>query len=233
MIIINLSVQRTGTKSFTQFFRRAGFKTLSWVEQNNALWDIDAINGNYEKIISSSLFQEHQIFSDTPFWDLELAKYIIQTQQDVLFVYLHRNKNEWFKSMATHSKGMTFDDIKVHNFYYGREQDLEFLTSIGLDVKSLYMLDKYTHYTNWYERNHQRVLDFFSTLSDDRYFYGSLGDENIWQRMSLKFGLNRPKNLDTSHHTHQTSKQNVIDTKTQHSNLERFFGSHKIIERKS
>lgn len=231
MIIVNLSVQRTGTKSISHFFSKAGFKALAWREQNSALWDIHAINKRYDKIVNSELFKQNEIFSDTPFWDLGLAKYIHNNIEDVFFVYLKRNKKDWFRSMATHSKGMTFDDIRVHNYYYRREDDLEFLKSIGLKPKSLYILDNFTHYTEWYEQNHIRVLEFFKNISDDKKYFGCLDDKNIWNEMVKKFNLSMPDQNNNQSHTHQTSEQKKLDTMMFHSQLENFFGGQKIIER--
>ena len=86
--IIYLSPQRGATKTFYNFCQKLNIRALDWRKQSKANFDLFAISKKYDKIINHSLFDEHQAFSDTPFWDLNLAEYIKAHCEEVFFAYL-------------------------------------------------------------------------------------------------------------------------------------------------
>lgn len=226
--IIYLSPQRCATTSFYFYCKKLRIRSLSWKEQTQEKFDLLAVNKEYDKIINHSLFVENQSFSDTPFWDLKLAEYIENNCENVFFVYLQRPFESWFKSMVTHSMGMTFDDIRVHAYYYHREEDIEFLNSIGFDTKSLHIVDSYSFYRSWYYKNHISTLKFLSEISDKFTFTGQLNNENVWEEMFRKFNVDT-SGIDFKKRHFETISEKVEAVKENNKELNLFFGS-KILE---
>ena len=229
--IIYLSPQRSATKTFNTFCRKLNIKGLKWPEQNKAKFDLFAIREEYDKIINHSLFDEHQAFSDTPFWDLKLAEYIKAHCEEVFFVYLKRPFESWFKSMVTHSMGMTFDDIKVHAYYYRRTKDVKFLNSIGLKPEALNIMDNYTFYEDWYNKNNISTLKFLSQIPDKYSFIGQLNNENVWEEMFSKFNVDT-SGINLKEKYHQTSPKNIKMVIKNYERLNNFFGDQSIKNRK-
>jgi hypothetical protein len=100
--------------------------------------------------------------------------------------------------------GMTFDDVNVHAYYYRRTEDVKFLNLIGLKPQALNIIDNYTFYKKWYDKNHRSTFEFLSHIPDKYSFIGHLHNEDVWEELFKKFNF-ETSGINLKKKYHQTN----------------------------
>lgn len=200
-----LGMQRSGTKSFGDFFRKNGYRVFTWIQLKERgiaklYWD-----GKWCDILSSGIFDEFDVFEDGPFWHPRFARFLGNYVDESRFVYFHRPPDDWYKSMCTYAKGVTFGDVTSHAYLYDRLDDLEFIRSNiqnSADLCSLPMIGMREHYVRLYRRHSLEISALFKDFYSGRFFSSSLYDQYKFDNMAKWFGIQmRDTSEQISHKT--------------------------------
>lgn len=208
-----LGMQRCGTKSFGDFFRKNGFNVCSWNEIvrhriGELYW-----SGQWLDILKCGIFEKYDVFEDGPFFHPQFARFLANYVPNSRFVYFHRPSDDWFKSMITHSNGLTLGQISRHAYLYDRLEEMEFLRD-NFDefdkISKLPMIGMKDHYTRLYRRHQLQVSALFKDFKQERFFSESLYDESKFEKMSRKFGLRLQDSSEQKSHQSNVSFSEVI-----------------------
>lgn len=113
---IYLGLQRCGTKTFGDFFKKNNYRVFSR-DQTEKFKLMDYwFNCDWNKIISLNIFNDYDVFEDFPFCDPVFVRYLSNNIQNLNFVYFDRPSVDWYKSMVTHTDGMNPGNILYHSF---------------------------------------------------------------------------------------------------------------------
>ena len=87
MKFIYLGMQRCGTKSFGDFFRKNGFQVFSWNE--NLQYKIADLywEGKWLEILESGISEKSDVFEDGPFYFPESARFLANYMPNPRFIY--------------------------------------------------------------------------------------------------------------------------------------------------
>ena len=215
--IFYLGWQRCGTKSFGHHFHSAGYKVCSW--KTTARLGIDKLvhERRYLEVLNSNVLSEFDIFEDSPFNFPDFARFIRNYVEDARFVFFHRPEDDWYRSMVTHSNGLSFGDIYQHCYIYDRLDELDFILQSGAPIPSrLSLLGNKKHYTEIYKRHKTQIRHLFSDLPTTQYFEASLYDDKKFENLQSNFNLK--DNFPSETHVHK-SKSDFKSTVVKHSYL--------------
>ena len=206
--IFCLSMQRSGTTSVGQFFEQWGLKHATQPLSRDRQWSRHWYNGNFDAIFSDPVFQEHEVFEDSPFWFPDFYKYVYHRVPGSKFILLHRDPDSWFKSMVRHSQGFTPGRSDIHAKVYRREDDLRWLTEHipGFErgpSRGMTLFDKASHYKAHYVRHNIEVQSFFENNAPDALFCAKLSDPEVWKKMAEWLRLPITKNVELYSHAHR------------------------------
>lgn len=203
--IFCISMQRTGTTSVGDFFRKYGFKVAGWsaVEKNN--WSKLHFDGDYDSIFSSQVFKKHKVFEDGPWSTGHFYKYLFYRFPQSKFILFTRNADDWFNSMVNHSKGMTLGNTFRHCNFYNRET--EYYNYVGANhnyensqADNLLPItqDLREHYKNIYINRNSQAIDFFKAKDPEnkRFIHLSLDDNDKWVKLGKYFSMEIPENFE-------------------------------------
>jgi hypothetical protein len=211
MKIFYIGMQRCGTKSFGEFFKKNGYKVCSWQQSAKYHWPSLGYEGRYLDIIQSNEFQSFEVFEDGPFYSPEFVKFIYNYVEDSYFVYFHRPPEDWYKSMISHSHGMTLGNVTRHCYFYNRLHELHFIQDeIGTSVKKLPLVGMKNHYVEQYEIHRHKIRSFFSGTSDNRFFSAPLYSQEKWKQLANAFDLNLAHMEDLHAHKSKKTAKEVI-----------------------
>ncbi|MFA9476628.1 MAG: hypothetical protein ACERJ2_19025, partial [Filomicrobium sp.] len=75
MKFVYTGMQRCGTKSFGDFFRKNGYRVFSWSE--TVTTDLHGLfaDGKWLDILNSGIFNDYDVFEDAPFSDPVFARF--------------------------------------------------------------------------------------------------------------------------------------------------------------
>lgn len=204
-------MQRCGTKSFGDFFRKNGLRVWSWRETEKYNLGERVFEGDWINIISSGVFNNFDVFEDAPFYHPIFAKFLSKSAENSKFIYFHRPASDWYDSMVTHSNGMTLGVLRRHAFYYDRLEDLNYLRENGLErIKKLGIIGLKNHYENLYTRHRYQISELFSGVNNSRFFSCSLYDKNKFKLMSDHFSLSFSDTAEVKSHATKTSVKEVL-----------------------
>lgn len=211
MKLIYVGMQRCGTKSFGDFFRKQGMRIFSWAEierhELGRLW----FEGRWQEILNSGIFQDYDVFEDGPFQDPAFSRFLSHSVAGSRFVYFHRPPSDWYKSMVTHSKGLTLGDVGRHCYTYDRLEDLHFLREeLGAGVKKLSLVGMKEHYERIYSRHHRQILERFSTIEPSRFYVDELYNAEKFMRLCQHFGMAAGAAEDQHSHRSSVSFADVL-----------------------
>lgn len=194
--VFYLGFQRVGTKSFGMFMEMNGFDYASWDVSQHKGWPELFSRGEYDAIIQSPTFQYYEAFSDGPWFQPKLVKYLYESVENSVFVMLTRSPAEWFKSMISLNAGLSIGDLRKHCELYGRMDEYEWLTeNIGLPPgMHMSLFDKPTHYMEQYVRMTEDTAAFLQQQPDasSRFFRGTLEDPEKFEKLAAFLGIRNP-----------------------------------------
>ena len=209
-----VGMQRCGTKSFGDFFKREGFRVFSWPEITRYNLSNDWFDGHWLKILQSEVIKGYDVFEDGPFQDPQFAKFLSQHIDGSKFIYFQRPADDWYKSMVTHSRGLTLGDLTRHCYAFDRLEELNFMRQNGLgNLKKLNMLGMKSHYVRIYKRHQDQIFEKFSHQPSDNFFFCDLYDPEKFRKMCEHFSLRFNKVQEQ--HSHK-SQQNFSDVVREH-----------------
>lgn len=181
--IFYCGLQRTGTKSFSDFFKKNNFKIFSWSESVKLDLSGEIYRGNYD--ILKRLINKYDVFEDSPFFRIEIIKYISYNFPDSIFVYFERPFEDWFKSMISHSNGNIPGDPGRHMEFYNRLD--EYLGTNSCENFKI-ITNKQAYHSSFFKHQNE-VKYFFSNLDEKRFYYGNLYDAEKFKKMSDRLKL--------------------------------------------
>lgn len=213
MKFIYLGMQRCGTKSFSNFFKRNGYRVFSWSEIKSHSISEKYHKGLWIDILNSGIFQDYDVFEDGPFYRPEFARFLANYVPNAKFIYFHRPPEDWYKSMITHSSGMTLGNLQRHAYFYDRLEELAFIKNSDPNLKnltSLPMIGQKEHYTRIYKRHQLQIYELFEGLGPDRFFSAPLYDTDKYQKMCIKFELKVKDSADEKSHSTKISFSDAL-----------------------
>lgn len=211
MKLVYVGMQRCGTKSFGDFFRQRGMRVFSWAEIERHELGRKWFEGRWLEILNSGIFQDFDVFEDGPFQDPAFSRFLSQSVAESRFVYFHRPSSDWYKSMVTHSKGLTLGDVGRHCYTYDRLEDLHFLRAeLGAGVKKLSLIGMKEHYERLYNRHHRQILEKFSTIDPSRFFVDELYNAEKFAHLCRHFGMEAGGEVDQHSHRSSVSVAEVL-----------------------
>lgn len=188
--IFYVSLQRCGTKSFGEFFRRNGFKVASWPEAAKNNWiEKTLAQGQLRSIMESAAFNDYSAFEDGPWFDISVMRYLYWYCPNSRFVYFRRPVEDWFKSMLAHSKGSILGNPRRHCLIYNRMAEYFAAVEAGDPKPRLSMIGHFEHYRREFENQALQVRAFFEDKPKDRFFSGDLYDKDKWAKLNEQMGL--------------------------------------------
>ena len=205
--IFYISLQRCGTKSFGEFFKRNGFSVASWTEALKNRWVENAVDGRFDEILKSNDFKNNFIFEDSPWSYVPLIKHIYHTYPGSRFVYFSRPVDDWFNSMLSHSGGMNPGKTKTHCIVYGRLDEYYSMIEKGEEIKQtngLSLVNEFERYKDFFNNHYLQLKAFFEDKDHKRFYFGDLYDKNRLIKLNEHFNLNL-KNTDDVH-IHKTGR---------------------------
>ncbi|MDO5655741.1 MAG: sulfotransferase [Flavobacteriaceae bacterium] len=177
--IFILSLQKTGTTSTGDFFVHFGYPVvrsdLAQLRHWNAYW----YQGEFEKIFQDTVFKNHQVFEDAPFWATDFYQILYKKFPDAKFVLLTRNSQKWFDSLAKHGNGKAPGNAQFHARIYGIPEAVE---------KDFNIYDHQTHYLEFYEKRNQEIIHYFDSKQAE-FIHIQLEDPLKWQKLATFAGL--------------------------------------------
>ena len=206
MKIFYVGMQRCGTKSFGELFKTNGFRVCSWPEIEKFDFVEKVINGKWLDVLNSEIFDEFDVFEDGPFMLPEFAIFLSNYVENSKFAYFHRPPDDWYKSMVTHSNGLTLGDVGRHCYLYDRLDDLHFIRSQNVKkIKKLSLVGMKDHYTKCYEIHKHQIQFLFSKISPDRFYVDELYNKDKFENMNEHFGLDLENTNDV--HAHKSTHE--------------------------
>lgn len=201
--IFYVSLQRCGTKSFGEFFRRNGFKVASWREAGKFEWNENALmQGKLRWLLESESFNSYDAFEDGPWFDISVIRYLYWYCPNSRFIYFHRPVDDWFKSMLAHSKGLIIGNPRRHCHIYNRMAEYYAAVQAGDPQPRLSMIGHFEHYKTQFENQALRIKAFFEDKPKDRFFIGELYDKGKWEKLNEQLDLQLAELTDV--HIHKT-----------------------------
>lgn len=208
MKLFYTSLQRCGTKSFGEFFRRNGLKVASWPETSKNNWiEIALVQGRLDVLVESDAFNAYSVFEDGPWFDIAVIRYLYWRCPDSRFVYFRRPVEDWFNSMLNHSAGAIIGNPKRHCMIYNRLAEYYEAVESGNQKPRLTMRGQFEHYRTQFENHALQIRAFFEDKPKDRFFRGELYDADKWRKLNQQFGLNLTNLADV--HIHKTKNHLV------------------------
>ena len=206
-------MQRCGTKSFGDFFRKNGYRIFSW--KQIAEYKIPELffDNKWIEIIESGIFEDFDVFEDGTFFEPQFSRFLANYIPESKFVYFDRPIEDWFKSMITHSDGLTLGHILRHCYFYDRLEELDFHEKYdkGLkEIKKLPIIGMKDHYSRIYLRHKLQIKAKFKHLDKTRFFSASLYEKDKFERMSNHFGLNLKDTSETKSHVSSKTLSQVV-----------------------
>jgi len=188
--IFYVSLQRCGTKSFGEFFRRNGYAVASWPEASKFGWiEKTLTQGQLRWLVESESLNAYSAFEDGPWFDLAVIRYLYWYCPNSRFVYFHRPVEDWFKSMLAHSKGAIIGNPKRHCTIYNRLAEYYAAVEKGDPKPRLPMAGHFEHYKTQFENQALQVRAFFEDKPADRFFFGELYDKDKWVKLDQRMNL--------------------------------------------
>ncbi len=197
-------MQRSGTTSVGVFFKKFGYAVADWPTSRRNKWSYFWEQGNMEAIFNSEDFKKNQVFEDDPWWLPEFYKVLYHRFPGSKFILFTRDKDAWFDSMVSHSKGKVLGNTKRHCKIYRREDDFYRLKeSQGLDdynekkIDNLLSLEGHReHYTSIYHRRNEEIKEFFSDKDSSCFFICTLEDPEKWKKLGAFMEIEIPEGFD-------------------------------------
>ncbi|MBC07323.1 sulfotransferase [Thalassospira sp.] len=186
--IFYVSLQRTGTKSFGQFFANNGYKAVSWSVSHAKNWPQLSIDGNFPAILESEEFKNGEIFEDGPWSHVNLVKYLYWAVPNSYFVYFDRPFEDWFDSMISHSKGANPGNAKRHATVYNCLEDYYGLVDRGLPAR-LDLASRKEVYRRAFMNHRLQIRAFFEDKDPKRFFCADLYDKEKYKKLAAFWGL--------------------------------------------
>lgn len=215
--ILYVGLQRCGTKTFSRFFARNGYRSFTWVHTAQTNLQEMVQQGKWVEVLNSGIFNQFDVFDDYPFYLPEFARFLVNYIPNSKVVFMTRPADDWFKSMLVHSKGLTLGELEEHCYRYNRLGELAFLKQYGIDnLKKLNMIGMKDHYCRMYQLHIEEIRYKFKDLPADRFFEGSLYDSNKFVAMNEQLGLNLE--FTDEMHAHKSDEQ-IEDTFRRHKYL--------------
>lgn len=210
--IFCLSMQRTGTTSVGEYFKKSNFNVANWPLSNKNKWSYYWENGDFETIFNSEDFKNNQVFEDDPWWLPEFYKILYHRFPKAKFILFTRDTDAWFKSMLSHSNGMILGNTKRHCKVYRREKDFfelfdkeARLAYNEKEIDNLLSLKGYDdHYKNIYETRNREIRDFFEKNARESLFECTLEDPLKWKKLSEFMGIETSEGFEV--HENKSNK---------------------------
>ena len=207
--IFYVSLQRCGTKSFGQFFRRNGFRVASWEQTKKHGWnEIALAQGRFQQLVNSTPFNAFTVFEDGPWFEISVIRFLYWAVPNSRFIYFHRPVEDWFKSMLALNHGLIIGDPKRHCLTYERLNDYYEAIAAGRSPAELRMDDHFEHYKTQFENHALRIKAFFEDKPSNRFFSGDLYDAEKWMKLNAQFGLELKDMSDV--HIHKSPKNRPL-----------------------
>ena len=206
--VIYVGLQRCGTKTFSRFFAKNGYRSFTWAHTAQT----DLLNlvqqGRWVEILNSGIFNQFDVFDDYPFYLPEFSRFLVNYIPNCKVVFMTRPPQDWFKSMLVHSKGLTLGEIEEHCYRYDRLGELDFLRRYGVeDVHKLNMIGMKNHYCRMYELHSEEIRYKFKDLPADRFYEGDLYNPEKFAEMNAQLNLN----LEFTEELHAHKSGETID----------------------
>lgn len=214
--IFYVGFQRVGTKSFGRFMELNGYNIASWDVASKYGWPELYSNADFDTIINSKSFGFYDVFEDGPWFFPKMVKFLYHEVENSKFIMLKRPADDWFKSMISHSAGLTLGNVRRHCEIYDRMDDYEWLrqhTNFN-DNMRLSLYDKPNHYMNVYKKNTEEIQLFFEKMSDgkERFFDGDLYDIEKYTKIANFLNIASPISPDVFFHKSTIKVEDVIST---------------------
>lgn len=190
-----IGIQRNGTTSTGDFCEQQ----LGMVRCGNKLsreleWSRLWLNGKLEEVFADPNFKAGQMFDDGPWWFPGVYQQLFEIFPKSKFIIFTREPEEWFRSLQSHSKGVSPGYTDVHAKVYGRDIDYEALkikhggALDPLHKNGLDLTNYAAHYIDHYKRHIADVLAFFNKNGPDRLFVAKLNDPQKFRAMARFLG---------------------------------------------
>ncbi len=186
--IFYISLQRSGTKSFSEFFRRNNYRVASWRTSNKNNWSKRSLAGQYLAILDSADFRRNQVFEDGPWHHVELVRFLYWYLPKSRFVYFDRPFEDWLASMKKHSKGRTPGNPKYHCIVYDRLEDYYAQKDDGIEP-NLRIEGGEEFYERAFKNHALQVRAFFEDKPRNRFFRADLYDAAKFEKLNEAWGL--------------------------------------------
>lgn len=213
--IFYIGFQRVGTKDFGRFMELNGFRVASWDISAQNDWSAKYYDGRLNEIIRGKSFDFFQVFEDGPWFQPPLVKFLYHEFPDAHFVLLTRPAEDWFKSMVSHSAGLTIGQARLHCQAYDRLEDYLWLRdNLALAPNArLSLFDKPGHYMAVYRKKTMELTSFFERMPDAsrRVFIGRLYDEDIYKKIAAFLGIEKPLFLGGVAHKTKLGPTEVVE----------------------
>lgn len=209
--VFYVGFQRCGTKAFKNIVAQNGFETVSWQECEKNDWAENAISKNFKQIVDCPDFEKSNYYEDFPFHHYDFIKYLSDVFPSAKFIHVERNPVEWFASMISHSGGVNPGKPSlIHATYYERLDLWHALKErLGRPPNYIPLVGADDHYIKFYARENLRIRKYLSyNLSEDRYLFGRLGDESLYQKICKFIGF--PNTKPTAYH--ESDKNIAVET---------------------
>ena len=199
-------MQRSGTKSFGDFFRKNNYRVFSWKQVEDYGVSERWFYGKWVELLDSGIFEEFDVFEDGPFFDPNFVAFLSNNIKDSSFVYFERPSEDWYKSMVTHSNGLSLGDLKRHAYIYDRLEEMAFVErETGTRPQKLPIIGMKAHYEAVYKRHKYQIKAKLEPLDSSRVFFGDLYDNKKFEKMCSHFCLDvGDKSEQKSHQTPNT-----------------------------
>jgi hypothetical protein len=207
--IFYISFQRVGTKSFRSFMELNNFNVASWQTSAQNNWTQLYHEKKFNKILKSKSFEFFDAFEDGPWFHLDFIKQCFKKIPNSKFIFLERPAEDWFKSMVTHSHGMSLGELERHCKVYDREFDFKFIRKNYPNLTNFrfFIFDNASHYINFYNNKTRELKKYISNVdpNNNSFFIGDLYERNIYRKIAKFLDIKDPifpKNI--SHQTNVT-----------------------------
>lgn len=185
--IFCLSLQKTGTTSFGDFFVQQGFPVVRSDLAQFRAWNRHWYLGEFDKIFNDPVFKNNQVFEDAPFWAKDFYKVLYQKFPHAKYVLFTRNSDKWFDSLVAHSGNGILGDKRFHAKNYENNDVLE--------NPNFILADHRDYYVRFYEKRNQEIIDFFEDKTDS-FLHLSLEDPKKWYKLAAFHQLQIPEDFE-------------------------------------
>jgi hypothetical protein len=196
--IFCLSMQRNGTTSFGNFLEDHGVRTARDGYARRAGWGALIDGGDYSAVFNSLAFKSFQGFEDGPWWGPNMYRVLENRFKTAKFVLLHRDSDDWFRSMISHSRGKTLGNTYRHCRTYRRlpefyamlneTSDFDWINN-GIDNLMTIDLTHRDHYVSIYEEHNESIVRFFSKYAPERLYHSHIDNMSKWAEIGDFLGL--------------------------------------------